>query len=178
MDVEGHGVNAAKKAVSVQATIDKILPQTDNKSASDILAMVDERLGTEDELSVTAALAKYDPVTHQLQTATASSEFAFVVRAKGTVHQLDAKVGGLGLGNNLYARFPGGNEVIRLGKGDTVVLASDGVFDRFGYGSAKGFRSFLKKVGPHPAEISRGILDTPPPETGVDDTSFIIFRRA
>jgi len=176
MDVEGHGLNAAKKAVTVHAAIDKVLPETPNKTASDILAMIDQKLNTKDELSITAALLKYDPATGKLQTATASSEFAFVVRANGVVKQLDAEVGGLGLGNDMYARKLRGNEVIRLSKGDTVVLASDGAFDRFGYGKVQAFQQFLEKTGPKPEQIRQGILNKPQPEAGADDMSFIIFR--
>ncbi|MFA7337529.1 MAG: PP2C family protein-serine/threonine phosphatase [Candidatus Obscuribacterales bacterium] len=176
MDVEGHGLNAAKKAVSVHAAIDKVLPETRNRSASDILGMIDQRLNAKDELSITAALLKYDPATGKLQTATASSEFAFVVRANGVVKQLDAEVGGLGLGTDMYASFPKGNEVIRLSKGDTVVLASDGAFDRFGYGKVQAFQQFLEKTGPKPEQIRQGILNKPQPEAGADDMSFIIFR--
>lgn len=177
MDVQGHGVGAAKKAVTVHSAIDSVLPHTRNKSASDILSMIDGKLNSKDELSITAGLMNYNPATHRLQTATASSEFAFVVRSYGAVRQLDAKVGGLGLGSDLYASFPKGNEVIRLNRGDTVVLASDGAFDRFGYGNVKAFETFLKKTGPNPEKIRQGILNTPAPETGADDTSFIIFRR-
>lgn len=178
MDVQGHGVSAAKKAVRVHAAIDETLPKTSNKSGSDILGMIDEKLNYSDELSITAGLMKYDPKKHTLHTATAGSELAFVVRANGAVRQLDAKGEGMLLGSELYSMLPKGNEVIRLRKGDTVIMASDGVFDRFGYGSAKGFGAFLKRVGPRLQEISRRILDTPPPATGVDDTSFIIFRPA
>jgi serine phosphatase RsbU (regulator of sigma subunit) len=110
MDVEGHGVSAAKKAVSVDAALDEILPQTRSKNANDILSMIDKKLDTKDELSITAGLMTYDPVTHALQTATASSEFAFVVRANGAVRQLDAEGGGLGLGSDMYTSFPRGNE--------------------------------------------------------------------
>ncbi len=176
MDVEGHGLNAAKKAVTVHAAIDKVLPQTGNKSASDILAMIDQKLSTKDELSVTAAMLKYDPITGKLQTATASSEFAFVVRSNGVVKQLDAEVGGLGLGTDMYGSFPRGNEVIKLSKGDTVVLASDGAFDRFGYGKVQAFQQFLEKTGPKPEQIRQGILNQPQPEAGADDMSFVIFR--
>jgi hypothetical protein len=176
MDVEGHGIKAAKKAVSVHAAIDQVLPLTKDKSASDILSMIDGKLSSQDELSITAALMTYNPVTRSLETATASSQFAFVVRANGKVQQLDAKAGGLGLGTDMYSSFPRGNEVIRLNKGDTAVMASDGVFDRFGYGNARGFETFLKNAGSDPQKIRRGILSTPPPENGIDDASFIIFR--
>lgn len=176
MDVEGHGLNAAKKAVTVHAAIDKVLPQTGNKSASDILAMIDQKLNTKDELSITAAMLKYDPVSGKLQAATASSEFAFVVRSNGVVKQLDAEVGGLGLGTDMYRSFPRGNEVIQLNKGDTVVLASDGAFDRFGYGKVQAFQQFLEKTGPKPERIRQGILNQPQPEAGADDMSFVIFR--
>jgi serine phosphatase RsbU (regulator of sigma subunit) len=138
--------------------------------------MIDQKLSTKDDLSVTAAMLKYDPVTGKLQTATASSEFAFVVRSNGVVKQLDAEVGGLGLGTDMYGSFPRGNEVIKLGKGDTVVLASDGAFDRFGYGKVEAFQQFLEKTGPKPEQIRRGILNQPQPEAGADDMSFIIFR--
>lgn len=176
MDVEGHGIKAAQKAVSVHAAIDRVLPLTKDKSASDILSMIDGKLSSKDELSITAGLMTYNPVTRSLETATASSQFAFVVRANGKVQQLDAKVGGLGLGADMYSSFPRGNEVIRLNKGDTAVMASDGVFDRFGYGNAKGFENFLKNSGSDPQKIRRGILNAPPPENGIDDASFIIFR--
>lgn len=176
MDVQGHGVNAAKKAVAVHATVDDVLPKTGNKSASEILTMIDEKLNTKDELAITAALMKYDPVTHKLQTATASQEVAFVVRANGVVKQLDAEVGGQGLGVDMYGTFPKGNEVIQLNKGDVTIVASDGVFDRFGYGGNAGFVEFLKKTGPSLEKIRRGILNKPQPEAGADDMSFIIFR--
>ncbi len=178
MDVEGHGTNAAKKAVTVHAAFDEVLPRSGDKSASDMLDMIDHRLSTKDELSITAAMMKYNPATHNLETATASSELAFVVRADGTVHPLGADVVGLGLGTDMYSMLPSGNEVINLGEGDTVIVASDGVGDRFGWGdtAVKGFESFLTKTGPNPEVIRKGILDTPPVEE-VDDTSFMIFRR-
>lgn len=177
MDVQGHGIQAAKKAARVHAVIDETLPRTGNKTGSDILTMIDEKLNFNDELTITAGLMKYDPATHTLHTATAGSELAFVIRANGSVRKLDANGGGMLLGSDLYSLLPKGNETIRLRKGDTVVMASDGVFDRFGYGTGKGFETFLRKIGPHPDEISRQILATPPPSTGADDASFIIFRR-
>ncbi len=175
MDVEGHGVKAAKKSVLVQKAIDEVLPHTKDKSASEILAMIDGKLSAKDELAITAGMMKFDPVTRSLETATASSQFAYVVRADGRVFQLDREVGGLGLGTDMYAYFPRGNEVIRLNTGDTAVLASDGVFDRFGYADKQGFEAFLSNSGPSPERISQGILRTPPPATGADDASFIIF---
>ncbi|MBS2009312.1 MAG: serine/threonine-protein phosphatase [Cyanobacteria bacterium SZAS TMP-1] len=176
MDVEGHGINAAKKAVTVHSAIDQVLPSTSNKTASEILGQIDEKLSSADELSITAALMHYNPRTRTLQTATASSEFAFLIRGNGTVHQLDAKVGGLALGADMYGLAAGGNEIVQLAPKDTVVMASDGVFDRFGYGNAQAFAAFLQKIGPNPQRIRRAILETPPPETGVDDSSFVIFR--
>ena len=175
MDVEGHGVKAASKAVLVHKAIDEVLPYTKNKSASDVLAMIDGKLSSSDELAVTAAMMKFDPLTRNLETATASSQFAYVVRANGRVRQLDREVGGLGLGTDMYASFPRGNEIIRLNKGDTAVIASDGVFDRFGYGDKKGFETFLARTGANPEKIRQGILRTPPPPTGADDASFILF---
>ncbi|HEY9787391.1 MAG TPA: PP2C family protein-serine/threonine phosphatase [Candidatus Obscuribacterales bacterium] len=177
MDVEGHGVAAAKKAVEIHSIIDKNLSRTKGKSASEVLALLDEKIPSGDELSVTAAMMIYNPRTHKLRTATASSELAFAIRANGRVRQLDAKQGGLPLGNKMYAMLPGKDDVISLRKGDTVVMVSDGVFDRFGYGNVKEFISFLRKAGPRPEAIRRGILRKPPPPTGADDTSFIIFRR-
>lgn len=188
MDVTGHGVSAAKKAVTVQAAMDEILPQVNNTSANDILSMIDKKLGIGTEvMPITAGLMTYDPVTHELQTATASSELAYVVRADGAVQRLDAKVGGFGLGMEWYSNFPRGNEITQLGKGDTVVMVSDGVFDRFGYGNwgnlpestsaLSAFKTFLEKTGPSPEGIRRGILNSSPPNTGVDDLSFIVFRR-
>jgi hypothetical protein len=53
-------------------------------------------------------------------------------------------------------------------------MASDGVFERFEYGTVKAFTDFLRKTGPNPEAIRQGILSTPPTET--DDASFIIFR--
>jgi hypothetical protein len=175
MDVEGHGVKAAKKALLAHKAIAEVLPDTKNKTASDILAMIDGKLSSKDELAVTAGLMKFDPLTRNLETATASSQFAYVVRANGQVRQLDREVGGLGLGTDMYTSFPRGNEVIRLSKGDTAVIASDGVFDRFGYADRKGFETFLAKTGAHPEKIREGILRAEPPPTGADDASFIIF---
>lgn len=175
MDVEGHGVKAAKKAVLVHKAIDDVLPQTTDKSASDILALVDGKLSSADDLAITAGLMKFDPLTRNLETATASSHFAYVVRATGKVSQLDKEVGGLGLGTDMYSFFPRGNDVILLRKGDTAIMASDGVFDRFGYGNKKGFEDFLVRTGPDAERIRRGILQAPEPLNGADDASFIVF---
>lgn len=176
MDVEGHGLSAAKKAITVHGAMDKVLPDTNGKSASEILGMIDNKLSSKDELSITAALATYDPKTRTLQTARASSELAYVVRADGTVQPLDSE-GGLALGTELYNLIPQGNHITTLNKGDTVVMASDGVFDRFGYGNeGKGFVDFLKSTGPNPEAIRRGIIAKGAPVEGADDTSFIVFR--
>jgi len=177
MDVEGHGLTAAKKSVSLHRVLDKALSQADHKSASEVLAAVDKSMGSKDDLSVTAALAIYNPVNHQVQIATASSELAFVVRASGQVQQLDAKVGGFALGNSLYGVLPHGHQSINLGPKDLVVMASDGAFDRFGYGNVSAFRNFLKQVGPRAESIKQAILNKAVPQTGADDTSFIIFGR-
>lgn len=177
MDVEGHGLTAAKKSVSLHRVLNKALSQADHKSASEVLAAVDKGIGSNDDLSVTAALAIYNPVNHQVQIATASSELAFVVRASGQVQQLDAKVGGFALGNSLYPILPHGHQSINLGPKDLVVMASDGAFDRFGYGNVNAFRSFLKQVGPRAENIKQAILNKAVPQTGADDTSFIIFGR-
>ncbi|HNB24461.1 MAG TPA: hypothetical protein PKZ32_18710, partial [Candidatus Melainabacteria bacterium] len=74
-----------------------------------------------------------------------------------------------------YSFFPRGNDVIRLRKGDTAIMASDGVFDRFGYGDKKGFEDFLVRTGPDAERIRRGILQAPAPLNGADDASFIVF---
>lgn len=177
MDVEGHGTGAAKKAVAVHAAMDAVLPKAKGKDASEILAMVDKRLDSSDERSITAALSTFDPVTNKLDTATASSQFAFLIRKSGRVHQLDAKGGGLGLGNDMYSLMKPGHEVVRLNHGDTVVMASDGVYDRFGYGNLRAFKNFLRSVGPNPDKLRRLILAKPVAETGADDTSFLIFTR-
>ncbi|MBL0186557.1 MAG: serine/threonine-protein phosphatase [Candidatus Obscuribacter sp.] len=177
MDVEGHGLTAAKRSVSLHRVLNKALSQADHKSASEVLAAVDKSMGGNDDLSVTAALAIYNPVNHQVQIATASSELAFVVRASGQVQQLDAKVGGFALGNSLYPILPHGHQSISLGPKDLVVMASDGAFDRFGYGNVSAFRNFLKQVGPRAQSIKQAILHKPIPTTGADDTSFIIFGR-
>ncbi len=186
MDVEGHGLSAAKKSAELHLVFEQILPDTKGSKASEILSKIDEILGTKDNLAVTAGLMTYDPRTHQLQTATASCELAYLIEANGAVRRLDAE-GGFGLGLDWYAKNTRGNEVISLKKGDTVIMASDGVFDRFGRGnwgglpenttSLPGFKAFLEKVGPEPKAIKEGILETPPPKTGVDDASFIVFRR-
>lgn len=178
MDVYGHGTSAARVAVRLQSTIDDILPETKGKSASDILAMIDERLDNKSDLGATAAVSLYDPISHQLETATASSELAFVVRHGGNVEQLDAEVGGMLIGQKMYKDFPRGNEITHLEPGDTVILASDGSFERFQWGARTGFEKFLKETGPHPDVIKNGILSAPEPATGKDDTSFLIFRRA
>ncbi|HRC95910.1 MAG TPA: SpoIIE family protein phosphatase, partial [Coprothermobacter proteolyticus] len=70
-----------------------------------------------------------------------------------------------------------GHEVVRLNHGDTVVMASDGVYDRFGYGNLRAFKNFLRSVGPNPDKLRRLILNKPVAETGADDTSFLIFNR-
>lgn len=189
MDVEGHRIGAAKKSVQAQAAIDNALPQTHNKTASDVLSLIDKQLRGDDDLSITAGVMIYDPRTHKLQTATASSELAYVVRANGHVRQLDAVVGGVPIGTEMPVKrskqtyrywsdpSPKGNEVIYLGKGDTVIMASDGVSDRTGYSNAGAFKAFLKKIGPNPAKLKDAILGAPDPETGVDDSSFLIFHR-
>jgi hypothetical protein len=184
MDVEGHGLSAARKAVQVHAAIDQVLPQTAGKNASDILSMVDKKLGGE-EKAITAGMMTYDPVSHELQAATASGELAYLIKSSGAVSQVDAS--GMSLGLGWYNEYPRGKVAIKLEKGDTVIMASDGVFDRFARGnwgglpestlSLPGFKAFLEKMGPVPKEIARGILNTPPPKTGVDDASFIVFRR-
>lgn len=177
MDVEGHGLSAAKKSVSLHRILNKALSNADHKTASEVLAAVDKGVSGTDDLSVTAALAIYNPVNHQVQIATASSELAFVVRASGQVQQLDAKVGGFALGNSLYGVLPHGHQSINLGPRDLIVMASDGAFDRFGYGNVSAFRSFLKQVGPRAQSIKQAILNKAVPQTGADDTSFIIFGR-
>ncbi|MBK9280566.1 MAG: serine/threonine-protein phosphatase [Candidatus Obscuribacter sp.] len=177
MDVEGHGVGAAKKAVTVHAAMDAVLPKAKGKDASEILTLVDKKLDASDERAITAALSTFDPVTNKLDTATASSQFAFLIRKSGRVHQLDAKGGGLGLGNDMYSLMKPGHEVVRLNHGDTVVMASDGVYDRFGYGNLRAFKNFLRSVGPNPDKLRRLILNKPVAETGADDTSFLIFSR-
>lgn len=175
MDVEGHGLKAAKKAILVHKAIDDVLPHTQNKSASDILSMIDGKLSSKDELAITAGMMKFNPQTRVLETATASSQFAYLVKASGQVRQLDAEVGGLGLGTDMYSYFPRGNETTVLNPGDVAIMASDGVFDRFGYGNKEAFESFLLKTGPSPKKIRQGILQAPAPPTGADDASFIVF---
>lgn len=177
MDVEGHGVGAAKKAVRVHAAIDAITSKLNGKKASDVLSMIDGNVSSADELSITAGLMVYNPVKHTLQTATASSELAYVVRANGRVRQLDAHGGGLPLGVDLYNLGAKGNDSIRLSKGDTVIMASDGVFDRFGYMNKQSFKAFLRKIGPDPGRLKDAILGAPAPKDGADDTSFLIFHR-
>ncbi|MGD9684356.1 MAG: PP2C family protein-serine/threonine phosphatase [Candidatus Obscuribacterales bacterium] len=177
MDVEGHGPGAAKKALKVHQIMDDVLPGSRDKSASDILALVDDRIPQADDLSLTAGMMLYKPKTGELQTATASSQLAYVIRKTGEVRQLDAEVGGLPLGNGLYSGLPRGNETLGLVSGDTVIVASDGVFDRFGYGAASKFQKFLEGIGPHPERIRDGILNAPPPVNGADDASFIIFQK-
>lgn len=177
MDVEGHGVGSAKKALKVHRILDDVLPKSRDRSASDILALVDDRIPQADDLSLTAGMMLYKPKTGELQVATASSQLAYVIRKTGEVRQLDAEVGGLPLGNGLYSGLPRGNETTFLRSRDTVIVASDGVFDRFGYGVASRFQKFLEGVGPHPERIRDGILKSPPPVNGADDASFIIFQK-
>lgn len=187
MDVQGHGLNAGKKSAQLHSIIDSVIPETSNMQANDILSKIDSKLSVNNELNVTAGLMTYDPLTHELQTATASGELAYLIKADGAVQRLDAKVGGMSLGLDWYKDTPRGNEVIHLGKGDTVIMASDGVFDRFAGGnwgglpestlSLRGFKTFLERMGPDPQAISDGILNSLPPKTGVDDASFVVFRR-
>ncbi len=179
MDVEGHHrVGAAKKAAQIHAAIDNSLPKSQNKTASDVMTIIDKQLNSKDELSVTAGMMIYNPRTHNLQTATASSEFAFVVRNNGNVQQLDAKVGGLPLGVDMYATGPfKGNESIHLSKGDTVIMVSDGISDRWGYMNISAFRDSLRTIGPNPSRLRDAILKAPEPKDGADDASFLIFHR-
>lgn len=178
MDVEGHGLHAAKKSLSANVALDNALPGSGAKNTSEILGLIDSKLSASDDLSVTAALSRYTPGTHTLETSTASSQAAFLVKHDGTVRPLARADEGLPLGVELYERLPAGNDVVRLDAGDTVVLASDGVFDRFGYGDRmQGFEDFLRNIGPHPERIRQGILQAAEPVNGADDASFIIFRR-
>lgn len=178
MDVEGHGINAAKKSLQVHGIIDQVLPESAAKSPSDLLGMIDKRLNSRDELSVTAAVAKYDPQTHTLETAKASSHSAYKIDGAGKAHLLGDAEGGLALGSDIYSLAPAGTQTVHLGEHEVVVLASDGVFDRFGYGNkTKGFQQFLEQTGPNPAAIKEGILKMGQPENGADDASFLIFSR-
>lgn len=179
MDSFDHGVESAKFAGTLHSAIDDVVPRTGSRSASQIFRLIDNRLG-KTETAATGALSIYNPLTHELQTATAGSQFAYVIRAGGKVEQLDKKIGGYILGQKSYSNVPRGTGVTRLESGDTVVMASDGAFERFRVdgGSVNGFERFLQKMGPNPGKIKQGILKAAPPDTGVDDTSFVIFRRS
>lgn len=177
MDVEGHGAGAAKKALAVHAVMDKVLLKNAGKAPNDVLGIIDSKLSSADDLSVTASLSKYNSRTGELTTASASSQLAYVVRKDGSVQRLINKEPGLALGVDLYKMMPAENHVTRLNRGDTVVMASDGAFDRFAYGDISAFEKFLARMGPNPKKIRKGIISAPFPENGADDTSFIIFQH-
>jgi hypothetical protein len=177
MDVEGHGAKAAKKALAVHAVIDKELLKNAGKAPNDILGIIDSKLSSVDDLSVTASLSKYNSRTGELTTASASSQLAYVVRNDGSVQRLINNEPGLALGVDLYKMMPAENHITRLNRGDTVVMASDGVFDRFAYGDISAFEKFLARMGPNPKKIRKGILSAPPAEFEADDTSFIVFQH-
>lgn len=177
MDVEGHGLKAARKALIVHSALTETVPAAQGKHASEMLGLIDSALSSKDELSVTAALAKYNLNTHDVEVATASSQLAFLVRHNREVQWLGGGDEGLALGVDMYGLLPAGNQKVHLDVGDSVIMLSDGVSDRFGFANPNAFADFLRRTGANPDTIKKGILRAPVPETGADDTSFLIFGR-
>ena len=122
-DVSGKGLAASLLMANVQATLrDQAFtaaPASECVRRSNMLLF----LNTGNEKFVTLFYALLNPATGELTSCNAGHEQPFLIRRGGQVSRLTA--GGTVLG--IMEDFPYAQETVTLGRGDTVLIFSDGV---------------------------------------------------
>ena len=158
-DVTGHGVAAAMGSVMLKALVMHAIEH--DLDPRHILQFVNHRLpGLLPSEFITMFLARWDPVTHRLEYASAGHEPGLLVSQDGDVQELPAT--GLPLG--VDSSFEWETVAITMSPGQRLVLTTDGIAESrtpagelFGRKRLADVASNCKECPPH--QIVKAIRD-------------------
>jgi phosphoserine phosphatase RsbU/P len=181
-DVTGKGVPASLLMANLQACLHTLLP--DPGPLDGVAARVNRVIceNTSATTFITAFFCAYDPITGALEYVNCGHNPPYLVRTDGAVEEL--REGGLLLGVMKSAVFTPGQA--RLGKGDAVVLFTDGVTEALGPDNEEFMEDRLvavlqATVGTGAAERLRAVQDavsafTGPVAEASDDLTLVVLR--
>lgn len=181
-DVAGHGLTAASAMAQLRNALRAYAVEEDDPAQ--VLVRLDRLAAAlaPDDLA-TAVVATLDPATGDLQVACAGHPSPILVRdGRSAVVELECQPP-LGAG----ALWPAGGQVrstsLRLGAGDTVMLVSDGMYERRGEAVDVSLASLVSlaedSLGGH-ADLEDSLRDlmTRAPGTSIDDdVTLLLVRR-
>jgi sigma-B regulation protein RsbU (phosphoserine phosphatase) len=183
MDVMGKGVGAALVAASVRALLrasvahQNELRLLDGSGLRNVVSATDRLLHADLEQTgtlVTGFLATLDPVSGQLDWVDAGHGLAVIIGRDGSSRRLagtDLPLG-LGVGSDWVEH----SSVIA--PGETLLVASDGLFDLLG-GTPEALDriSDLVRAEPSPSRLIDSIADLTSIGTALDDVTAVAIRR-
>jgi hypothetical protein len=179
MDGNGHGLETARDAsVPLLTRLDDIVARTQGVTTGETLAAID-RVAEENEMIACASAVRYDPATRKLEGSESGDTNIYILYPDGRAQKLQPRAGAE-IGTGVFydeMRYSPEHVDITLPPGAKVIIATDGVTDRFeqpGKVSGQaGFIAFLESCGSDPEKISQGIRNAK--GVGTDDTTFAIF---
>src|SRR5277367_941095 len=127
-DVAGKSVPAALLMATLQASLHTIAPE--GLSLTDLMVRLNRYAcahSMDGGRFTTAVVAEYDPSTQLLTFVNAGHNSPVVRRSDGSITRLES--GGLPLGIMRESNFPTAS--VQLGRGDTLILFTDGVVEAF-----------------------------------------------
>lgn len=181
-DVSGKGLPASLLMANLQATL---RGQTlVNSPVHEAISRSNKLLfeSTDPEKFATLFYGLLDPVTHDLAYCNAGHEIPFVFSGEEKPNRLET--GGIALG--VLDVFPYGEDAVRLGAGDLLVIYSDGIPDATNefdqpFGESR-FISLLRQVRDKPAAviIDKIVEAVQEHESGterLDDLTLVVVKR-
>ncbi|MEV6596305.1 SpoIIE family protein phosphatase [Actinoplanes sp. NPDC051346] len=175
-DVAGHGLQAAATMAQLRHAL-AALAVTTTSDPADLLTHLNRLLYAADAETGTAAVARFDPATHDLAWARAGHPAPLLARA-GTVTELSDRPGPL-LGAIRRATYD--TSTTRLDPGDVLLLYTDGLIEHRSRTLDEGLAPVLAVLGrvtaepgPPPLETLLGALRRANPD---DDTCILAARR-
>jgi phosphoserine phosphatase RsbU/P len=180
-DVAGKGASAALLMAAVRALVRAHWAESDLAAAA---LRIDRsvRDSVPDGRYATAFLGRLDPTTGCLIYVNAGHPAPLLVRSKGSVEPL--QVGGLPFG--LTEGRPYQSGLVRVERGDTLLVFSDGVTEACDVAGAEFGAERLVALARHGSELDAGAmarrigveLDAYPDGAGtVDDRTLLVLRR-
>jgi len=127
-DVAGKSVPAALLMATLQASLHTIAP--DGLSLTDLMERLNRYAcahSLDGSRFTTAVVAEFDPTTQRLSYVNAGHNSPVVRRSDGSIARMQSS--GLPLGIVREANFPAAS--VQLGRGDTLILFTDGVVEAF-----------------------------------------------
>ncbi len=155
-DVSGKGLPASLLMANVQATLRgqtllNVSPKVSVQRANKLLFQ-----STSAEKFVTLFYAILDPKLHQLAFANAGHDNPFLLAADGSTRRL--KTGGLVL--SIMEDFPFEEETVDLGRGDLLVIYSDGITEATNTSEVQfGEERLANVIREHREESASGLVE-------------------